>query len=378
MTLSVRPVGSNRQLARNFVDVPFRLYKDDRNWVPPLRSEALKTLDRKKNPFFQHADVEHFVLFRDGTPVGRVAATVYPAYNERFETQTGFFGFFECPSDNAAARLLLEAAERWLADRGMRTVAGPYNYVGTQEMGLLIEGFDEPPVAFQTYNSPYYRDLIEVSGYKLAFSMSTYKYCAEELTETLPPVLEAGERVLSNTGFTSRLLNKRRFREEMRLIRELLNDSFASNNEITPYEADVFDHMVLPLKPFVDDRLIRFIERNGKAVAFTVMVPNVNEILAKLDGKVTPFDLLRLRQLRRDVNAAVLLVVGRVPSARGLGLGVGIVAELARGWLDAGYQSLHTTWIHDHNQASLALARQFGNAPDKQFAVFERDLNGAL
>jgi hypothetical protein len=374
MGLSVRSVGGDRRLARNFVDLPFRLYEGDRKWVPPLRSDALKTLNRKKNPFFRYADIEHFVLFDDDTPVGRVAATVYPAYNERFETQTGFFGFFECAPQEAAARLLLEAAEAWLADRGMRTVAGPYNYVGTQEMGLLIDGFDEPPVAFQTYNPSHYRDLIEASGYGLAFSMSTFKYHARELAGALSPMFEAGAKALTKAGFTTRLLNKRRFRQEMKLVCELLNESFASNSEVTPYEADVFDHMVRPLKPFVDDRLIRFIEKDGEAVAFTVMVPNVNEILAKLGGRVTPLDLLRLRQLRRDVNAAVLLVVGRVPSARGLGLGAGMVAELARGWLDAGYEYLHTTWIHGHNHASLALARQFGNEPNKQFAVFERRL----
>jgi hypothetical protein len=374
MDLSVSAVGSSGQLARSFVDVPFEHYRNDRNWVPPLRSEALKTLDRKKNPFFKYADVEHFVLFDQGAPVGRIAATVYPAYNERFATRTGFFGFFECPPDESAARLLLGAAEGWLRDREIETAAGPYNYVGTQEMGLLIDGFDEPPAVFQTYNSADYRALIEASGYTLAFSMSTFKYCAKEIAGALPPVLEAGRQLLADAKLTTRLLNKRRFRQEMRLVRELLNDSFASNSEVTPYEADVFDHMVMPLKPFVDDRLIRFIEKDGKPIAFTVMVPNVNEILAKLGGRANLGDLLKLRQLRRGVNAATLLVVGRIPSARGLGLGVGLVSELVQGWLDGGYEYLHTTWIHDLNDASLGLAQQFGVAPNKQFAVFERKL----
>lgn len=374
MSLSVTAVGDSRSLRRSFVEVPFRHYRDDPNWVPPLRSEALKMLDRKKNPFFQYADVEHFVLFDGDAPVGRVAATVYPAYNERFSTRTGFFGFFECRPDEGAVRLLLGAAESWLREREMESVAGPYNYVGTQEMGLLIDGFEEPPVIFQTYNSADYGSLLEVVGYKQAFSMSTYKYCAKDLAEALVPMLEQGATLLREAGLKTRLLNKRRFREEMGLVRELLNESFASNSEITPYEADVFEHMVMPLKPFVDERLIRFIEQDGKAVAFTVMVPDVNEILVKLGGRATPLDLLRLGRLRREVNAAALLVVGRVPSARGRGLGLALVAELVRGWLDAGYEYLHTTWIHDENQASLALATQFAVNPNKQFAVFSREL----
>lgn len=373
MSVRLSAVGDDAGLARRFVDVPFGLYAGDPHWVPPLRSDAVKSLDRAKNPFFRHADVEHFVAFDGEVPVGRIAATVYPAYNSRFGTRKGFFGFFECVPVQSTARALLAAAERWLAERGMQSVAGPYNYVGTQEMGLLVEGFDRPPVAFQTYNPPGYRALIEACGYAPAFSMATFRY-SRDMIEALQPAIEAGEGLLAQGGFTTRLLDKRRFRQEMRLVRELLNESFASNSEVTPYEADVFEHMVMGLKSFVDVRLIRFVERDGKPVAFTVMVPDVNVILAKLGGRVRARDLLRLRQMRREVNAAVLLVVGRVPSMRGHGLGVAIVAELARGWLEAGYEYLHTTWIHDQNDASLALARRFGDRPDKQFAVFQREL----
>jgi hypothetical protein len=375
MALSVRPVGSERRLARSFVEVPFRLYAEDPRWVPPLRSEALKMLDRKKNPFFRHADVEHFVVFDGGTPVGRIAATVYPAYNERFGVQTGLFGFFESSPSEDVSRVLLQTAERWLAKRGMTTVAGPYNYVATHEMGLLVDGFGEPPCAFQTYNPRRYSAQIEAAGYRQAFTASTYKYTSNEVMKMLGPALDAGDRLLADGGFTTRMINKRRFREEMRLLREMLNESFATNSEITPYEAEVFEHMVMPLKHFVDERLIRFIERDGRPVAFTVMVPDVNMILARLGGKLRPQDLLKLGRMRREVNAAVLLIVGRLPSERGKGLGAGIVAQLAHGWVDAGYEHLHTTWIHDHNDPSLALARQFGNEPNKRFAVFERRLN---
>jgi GNAT superfamily N-acetyltransferase len=372
--VSVTAVGTDKRLARQYVDVPRRLYRDDPNWVPPLTSAALEALDRRKNPFHRHADVEHFVLFDDGEPVGRIAATVYPAYIERYGTKTGFFGFFEAPRDADAARQLLGAAEEWLAERGMERVAGPFNYCSTQEMGLLVEGFDQPPAAFQTYNPPWYRELIEGAGYEQAYGMWTVHWTAAEHAQYRPQVAEAGEAALERAGLTARPLSKRHYRRDMRTLRRLFNEAFADNHDVLPYEDDVFDHMVKPLKQLVDPNLITFLERDGEPVAFTAIVPDVNVILRELDGRLRLRDLPRVRRLQKDLRSAVMLIIGSLPETRGKGLGTALVAQMVVGLLDGGYEIVHTTWIHEENPVTAALVEHWNVEPDKHFAIFGRDL----
>jgi len=373
MSLRVVPVGDSRTLARAFVEVPWTIYEGDRNWVPPLTSMALRTVNRRRNRFHRHAQVEHFVLFDDGRATGRVAATIYPAYNERYGSRSGFFGFFEAPPDPACARLLLRTAEEWLESRGMKQSMGPFNYCSTQEMGLLVEGFDEGPAAFQTYNPPYYRELLETNGYQPLYTMRTFRWTFTEQGEQLREVIEAGTAAMAAAGFHTRPFNRRRFRRDARLFRELFNASFAENTDVLPYEEDVFDELISQMKPFIDGDLISFVEKEGEAVAFTAMVPNFNETLARLNGTIGPLDLLRFRRYRKEIDSAVLLLVGALPDARG-GIGLGLVAELGRKLSESRYETLHGTWIHDENAPSRSLADGFGAVPNKRYAILGREL----
>jgi len=152
---TVQAVQDRRGLER-FIDLPWELYKNDSLWVAPLRRESRRTCDPRRNPFFKHAEIQHFLAIdAGGAAVGRVAACIYPAYNDHFRSKVGFFGFLESIRDPQVVKLLLNEAERWLASRGMGAVEGPYNYAPTQEMGLLVDGFDRPPALLQTYNPPF-------------------------------------------------------------------------------------------------------------------------------------------------------------------------------------------------------------------------------
>lgn len=369
-------VGDDRRLARRFVEVPRRIYASDANWVPPLTSTAMAALDRSRNPFYRHADVEHFVLIDGEDAVGRIAATVYPAHNERYGTRTGFFGFFETPADQRCADLLLGAAEEWLRLRGMDRCAGPYNYCSTQEMGVLTDGFDEPPATFQTYNPPAYPSLLEARGYEEDFAMSTFRWNVADHLEHAQRIFDAGDAALEDSGLAARNVDPRHFDAELHMLRDLFNAAFVDNDDVLPYEEDVFQYLVRPLRRFIDKRLVTFLERDGEPVAFTVMVPNVNEILHRLDGTVGPLDLLRVRRYRKEVRTAVLLIIGSLPDVRG-GVGSALISELGRGVLAAGYEAVHTTWIHDSNAISHALVSRFGAPPTKRFAVLSRELESA-
>ncbi|HEX8742832.1 MAG TPA: hypothetical protein VF712_06845 [Thermoleophilaceae bacterium] len=369
-------MGRDRRLARQWVDMPRRLYAGDANWVAPLRSEALKAMNPRRDPIHRHAEIEHWLLPGESGPVGRIAGTVYPAYNERFDTSTAFFGWFECEPDPEAAGALLGAVERWAAERGIDRVAGPYNYFSGQEMGLLIDGFDTPPALFSPHNPPGYRALLEANGYELAFSVATYRIDMAEIAGRIDPAIDAGRRVMDHLGLTTRHLDRRRFGDEVELLRRLFNASFADNHEVLPYERDVFHSMVRPLKRLIDERLVSVVERDGEPIAFSIVVPNLNEVLSRLDGRIRLRDLVRLRGMLRDVRGAVILLIGALPEVP-MGVGQVLVAEIVRALRDARYEFVHTTWIHQENAAVQALARYWRAEPDKRYGVFEREVSGA-
>lgn len=374
MSCRLEPVGSSRKLARAFVRVPWDVYAGDPNWVPPLTSAALRTMSRRKNPFHRHAETEHFVLTDGQEAVGRITATIYPAYLSQFGTKTGFFGFFESRNDPVYAETLLAGAETWLKFRGMEICGGPYNYCSTQEMGLLVDGFDQSPALFQTYNPPHYRGLLEGCGYQPRYTMSTFRWTLAQHGARLREISAGGQSALRKAGLTPRPIDRRRFRQESKLLHSLFNRSFADNADVLPYEEDVFLDMIRPLKPFLDERLISILERDGEALAFTVMIPNLNELLMQVQGSVGIRDLLRLKRYRREISSAVLLLIGAPPDVRGEGIGWGLVSEVYRSWINSDCESLHTTWINDANGASHTLAASLGAEPNKRYAIFERML----
>ncbi|MDA0167612.1 hypothetical protein OJ998_00820 [Solirubrobacter taibaiensis] len=375
MSVDVRLVGDRRPAIHDWVKVPFALHRDDPCWVPPLRGEARRALDRRRNPFFRHADVEHFVAYDDSDiAVGRIAATIYPAHHARFGDMTGFFGFFEAVDDPAVARALLTTAEDWLAERGMRRVAGPYNYCSTQEMGLLVDGFDAAPTIFQTYNPPRYVGALQTNGYAPAFSMSTYHFRVSKAGEQTRVAIKAGDAALAAEALRVRRLDRRRYADEMETLRRLFNTAFADNHDVLPYEHDVFHAMVRPLKPFVDPRLIAFVERDGEPVAFTVMVPDLNALLHQLGGRLTPWSAITLKRRLRRIDSAVILLIGALPQARHTGIGRALVGEIIRGIGEGGYEHVHTTWVHEHNAPVFSLVAQFDADVVRRYAIYDRTL----
>lgn len=373
MALSVVPVGTNRKLARTWAELPRAVYRDDPNWVPPLRSDVLRGMNRRRNPLYRYADIEHFVLFDDSVPVGRVAASVHPDYNERFAAKAGFFGFFDCHAGGGYTQHLLAAAEKWVAERGMTRIAGPYNYFSGQEMGLLVDGFTEPPAAFQTYNPPRYEEHLRACGYRPELTAGTYRIDRASAAATLAEQRGPGDELRARHGITVRTLRKRHFARDMDLVRRLLNTSFADNEDVIPYREDIFADLVRPLRWVAEDYYVRFMERGGETIGFTAVVPDVNTILRELDGRVRPRDLLRLRPLIRGMNGVVALIAGVVPGSPS-GMGKIVMAELYESFLSSNAHTMFTSWVHDDNQAMRVPLIKWGMQPHRRYAIFGREL----
>jgi len=375
MQPSVRVVPvRGRALTRAFVDLPYRLYRDDPLWVPPLRGDMHKLISPAKNPFHAEADIEHFIALDDrGTAVGRISATVHHAYNERFGQEHAFFGLLELENDATVAAGLLSAVEAWAQARGKTLVTGPYSYTSTQDAALLIENLDgKPPTLLQTYNPPYYRQLLESAGYRLSFTFSAYGASVADHPETDRSRALAA-RLRERGGITVRAATRGDLKNHLEEIRCLFNDSFSKNREVVSISAPVFKFAVDAVRPFVDLQGICVIEVEGRPRAFFLILPDLNEILVRLKGRLGLLDLLRMGSYRRGIKKAVVALIGSDTASHGAGLGR-VIAQEVRRYVSGRYDELHTMWIDDRNGASFVLAQNAGMARTKRYGVFQKRL----
>jgi hypothetical protein len=364
----------NRSDLRGFVGLPYSIYHGDPNWVAPLKSTLYRTLDSHLNPFHREAEIAHF-LARDGSgnTVGRIACVIHPKYIDR-HGRKAFFGFFEVIRDERVARLLLETVERWAFERGMDIVAGPYSYTSSQEVGLLVEGFDSPPALLQPYNPPYYSNLIEACGYRRAFEMSAYTMSRARYQHRKEDMFDRGAAILERNRLTVRSADMRRYNEELEILRQLYIKSFAYHPESVPISRAVFNAQGKDLKPIVDPSLVRIIEKDGVPVGFSLLVPNLNEILIGRNGKLSLGLLLRWRSLLKKIKSVVVVMIGADPTLFGRGLGRCFTAEIVRAVATGPYNTVHTTWVHENNWMTRSLIHHLGPVPAKQYAVFEKVL----
>jgi hypothetical protein len=241
-------------------------------------------------------------------------------------------------------------------------------------MGLLVEGFDSPPAIFQSYNAPYYAGLLEECGYERTVEMNTYAAGTGEHSAELDQLQRRGQEIQRRYGLTTRRVSQRRFTEEMECIRTLFNESFANNDRVLPMQKDVFDFYIQELRPFVDRRLITIVERDGRPLAFTLGLPDLNRILIHLRGSLTLWGLLRLPWLRRRVREVVVLLIGALPDRATAGVGRLLNWEILRGARDGGYQTVHSTWVHEDNWTMRSIVSGWGARRTHRYALYRKGL----
>ena len=377
MNTTVVPV-RGRRLATRFLTMPFPLYRECPQWIPPLTYSARRFMNPRHNPYFRQAEIDHFLAVDDaGRAVGRICATVDPDYVARFG-KTGFFGWLETVDDPGVAGALLHQAEDWARERGMAALAGPYSYNATQEFGLLVDGHATTPAVFQPHNPGYYADLLRGAGYRISFRTDTYRWTAPDDEPVMRAAVEHADAARRRYRLSVRTADPARWSAELDTAYRLFCASFADNHDMVPMSREMFDFEAAELKPFLDPRLITFVEHAGEPVGFSILIADANEVLAAARGRLSPGFLLRFRRLVRSVRGAVVLMVGALPSAAGMGVGRVLAGEIARvGLGHAGrYRTVHTTWIHEHNWQSRALVRRTGAVPYRRYAVFEKALTG--
>jgi hypothetical protein len=372
--LRVVPVEGAAAL-NDFLRVPCGVFASDPNWIPPLFLERRLHLSPRTNPYFQHARWQAWIAWRGRETVGRISAQVDTLHLDRYQDATGFFGMLDAEDDPQTFGVLLETAEAWLRERGMRRIRGPFNLSINQEMGVLVEGFDSPPYFMMGHARPYYAARIEQWGYRKA---------ADALAYLIGPGYgsEAMQRLVAATGgrLAVRPLNLRRFESEIATLREIFNDAWAENWGFVPFTVAEFEDLCRSFRYLIEPDMIQIAEVDGVPAAFLALLPNINEAIRGLRGRLFPMGwaklLWRLKVRYPKSMRVPLMGVRRKYQRSRLGAALAfLVIEAPRSAvLRHGIREIELSWILEDNAGMRSIIESIGGRAYKRYRVYERDL----
>lgn len=378
--LTVTPVRTEKDLEA-FVRFPWKVYQTDPHWVPPLPSDRRKFLQLESNPFFEHGQTEYFLARRNGELVGTIAAISNDLYNEFQEVNDGFFGFFEVMEDEAAAQALFQHAEAWLLDQGHNRVIGPAQFSTNDEVGLLIDGFDDPPRLLMTYNPPRYEGYVEDAGYRKVMDLYAYAVNLQDLRENFPSkVLRVTEKIKKRWNLVVRPVDMREFDQEIEKLKAIYNASWERNWGFVPMTDQELNHLASQLKPFIDPELALFIERDGEVIGFGIGLPDLNQpLLRAYPQPGTPELLTMLKvlwywKLLNTVDWIRVWALGVLPQYRGMGLDSLLYLELANAAFRKGFQFGEMSWILETNEMMNRGIQVMGGEVYKTYRMYQKPL----
>ena len=371
--VEVRAVASRSDLDR-FIKLPWRIYQNDPLWVAPLLMDVRKVLNRDIHPFHKHAEVEYFMAERDGELVGRIAAIVNHAHNEFHNDRVGFFGFFESIDDQSVADALLRRSETWLRERGRDRARGPTNFSTNDELlspGLLIDGFDKPPAIMMAHTPPYYVGLLERSGYAKAMDLLAFWMDARQTPERFA---RAMKKLARSSDVVLRPLNLRDFDGEVARLKTIYNASWERNWGFVPMTDDEFTFLAKQLKPIVEPHLISIGEAKGEPVAFGLVLPDFNQALKHVNGRLFPFGLLKFLWHKRKIDRVRMLTLGVTPAYRKQGIDVLMLVGLMEESQKRGIAQGEGSWVLEDNVPMIHGMERMGAFVYKTYRVYEKPL----
>lgn len=372
--VAVRPVTSYREMGI-FIDIPWRIYADDPMWVPPLRLERRLHFSRF-NPFFKHGEWQAWIAYRNNQPVGRISAQIDQLHRQRYGEDTGHFGLLEGIDDTEVFAALLHTAEEWLTVRHTRHVSGPFNLSINQECGILVEGFDTPPMVMMPHSRVWYGRLLEEQGYQPLRDLLAYW---AEVDHKMPRLMNTViERFSGQVRL--RTLRRDKFGEEMEILRDIFNDAWSENWGFVPFTKAEFAELGSSLRLLVPDEFIQIAEVDGHPAAFMVGLPNLNEIFAELNGSLFPFGWMRMIKYLKSRGVRT----GRIPlmgvrkqfqsSPIGMALAIMIIDAPRQAALSRGIQAVELSWILEDNKAMRAILDYLGCRQYKRYRIFGKTL----
>ena len=365
---------SDRNDLKSFIEFPYQHYQNDEHWIPPLKLDQKKLVDKKKNPFFNTADRALFLAEKNGRTVGRIAAIDDRKFNDYNEGNFGFFGFFECVNDPSIATLLFKVAADWLKDRGRSTVMGPTNPGMMDTVGILVDGFEYDPSIMMPYNKDYYDELIINAGFSKAMDLLAFRVTDE--TVSLDRI-ERAETIVRRRlpSLVIRKVNLKNFNEEVEIVRTIFNSAWANNWGFSPMTKEEFEHLAKDLKTIVDTDFAHIAEVDGKPVAFSIALPDFNQALKHTDGTLFPFGLLKLLYYGRKIDQIRTALMGVIPEYQGKGIDALLHKEAIQNGLARNFRKSELSWVLESNVEMIRVAERIGGTVEKRYRMYKQELS---
>jgi GNAT superfamily N-acetyltransferase len=375
VSVEVSEVSGRRDLKR-FIDLPFRLHANHPLWVPPLKLERRLFLNRRLNAFFSHGEAAYFLARRDGRVLGRVSAQVNHAFNDYQDKQWGWFGFLEFEDDQEVLEALLGAAESWHRERGLERMVGPASFSMNDESGVLIEGFDLRPMILQAWNPPYYQQRIERAGMAKAMDLLMWNLEVSDREKVLPVIFELAEKVQSEHGIRVRPMRRRQLRKDMDAFAEVYNSAWSKNWDFVPYSKKDLDGYAQELQLVFDKHWFMIAERedSGEVVGMAITVPDVNQVLEKMNGRLLPLGWWRFLNKGRMIDRVRVGFLGVKPEYQHTGVAAKLYVEHFNAAGTRRQTGGEMGWILETNTAMNRGMEAMGGRVVKRYRMYERAL----
>ena len=373
-SVEISKVSSKGQLNK-FLKFPWKIYRGDSNWVPHLLTERKQFFNPSQNPFFNHGKVEHYLAYKNGDLAGRISAIINYRHNEFHNDRTGFFGFFECIEDTETADRLFNTVGEFLRAEGMENMRGPCNFSTNDETGFLVEGHDSPPSIMNTYTPEYYLKLVE--NYGMRKVMDLYGYYMDETMEIPDRILRIADRIRKREDLVIRKVKTKNLSEEIEKVKFIYNKAWEKNWGFVPLTDNEIDHMAKDFKLILDPNIALFAEITGNPVGFSLSLPNINEILIKLNGRLLPFGIFRLlynMKLKRSVRGIRTIIMGMIPEYRGRGIDNLLILDTIKYALARGYTWSEMGWILETNDRMNSTLKALGVKVYKKYRLYDYPL----
>ncbi|KPL03133.1 MAG: hypothetical protein AMJ90_04030 [candidate division Zixibacteria bacterium SM23_73_2] len=367
----IKKVQTKKELL-DFIKFPWKIYKDDPNWVPHLISERKEFFDPLKNPFFKHSEVVFFLAKKDKEIVGRIGGHINHNHNDFHNEKTGFFGFFECVNDFEVAKLLLDTVRDWLKSKGMEIMRGPANFSTNEEIAFLLEGFDSAPAFMMSYNPKYYLDLMGKYGMRKAKDVFAWYF--DRTFKPSERVIRIAERVEKKENLKIRTLDLKDFGNEIKRVKKIYNSAWSKNWGFVPMNDEEFEHMCKNLKQIVDPQMVFIAEIDGEPVGFSLALPNINPVLKRLNGRFFPFGILKLfwfTRIKNMVKSARIITLGVVDNYRKKGIETIFYVRSIRDGIKRGYTWGELSWVLEDNVLMNKALETLGAKLYKKYRIYE-------
>ncbi|MCK4532721.1 hypothetical protein KAU39_02955 [bacterium] len=369
--INIKVVESKKDL-KKFLKFPWKIYRDNSYWVPPLMKEVKNLLDPEKHPFWIHAKRELFLAERNGEVVGRIAAIFDQNHNNFHQEKTGFFGFFECIEEYSVTEVLLNTAKRWCQMEGMKILRGPVNPSMNEECAFLLEGFDKSPTIMMSYTQPYYLEFMERYGFRKAKDLYAL---LKKIEDGIPKRIEKlVERIKKKTRVKVRPFDMKNYKRDIQFIKDIYNSAWEKNWGFVPMTEGEMDLTAENIKQIAIPELVLFAEIEGKPVGVSVTVPDFNQVLNKLNGKLGLIGIVKFLYYKRKIDGVRSILGGVKKEYRNSGIIAVLSYETEKNIIKLGYKWCELGWNLEDNDLINQFDMAIGGKICKKYRIYEMEI----